>query len=202
MKSAVILAGGKSTRMGINKCTVLFHGKPLIYWPVTLLKDVVDEVIISVAMNNEASVLEDYFKDKVNIVNDERSDFGPLMGILSSFKRAKGEYIALAPCDSPLIPAKLYERLFDLATGYDGAVPFVNGFWEPLHGVYKRETMISAIEKVIQIGKARPIDTYEFLNIRKLSQDEIMAFDPELASFVNINFLGDLQKASGMLKKK
>jgi molybdopterin-guanine dinucleotide biosynthesis protein A len=202
MKSAVILAGGKSTRMGINKCTVLFHGKPLIYWPISLLKEVVDEVIISVSMNNDASALKNYFKEDVSIINDEQSDFGPLMGILSSFRGAQGEFVALAPCDSPLIQVGLYERLFELARGNEGAVPMVNGFWEPLHGVYKRESMISAINKVIKNGKARPIDTYEFLNIQKLTQDEIMTFDPSLASFVNINFLSDLQKASGMLKNK
>lgn len=202
MKSAVILAGGKSTRMGINKCTVLFHGKPLIYWPITLLKEVVDEIIISVSMNNDASALKNYFKDEVCIINDEQSDFGPLMGILSSFKKAKGEYVALSPCDSPLIPIELYKMLFDLADGNDGAVPMVNGFWEPLHSVYKKEPMISAIEKVVKMGKNRPIDTYEYLNIKQLTQDEIMQFDPNLTSFVNINFLSDLQKASGILKNK
>jgi molybdopterin-guanine dinucleotide biosynthesis protein A len=201
MKSAVILAGGKSTRIGIDKCTVLFHGKPLIYWPVNILKEITDEVIISVSMKKDVTPLKNFFKDEVSIINDERSDYGPIEGILSSFKMAKGEYVALAPCDSPLILTELYRRLFDLADGYDGAVPMVNGFWEPLHSVYKREPMISAVKKAMGIGKNRPIDTYEYMNIKELSQDEIMQFDPNMASFVNINILSDLQKASGMLKK-
>jgi molybdopterin-guanine dinucleotide biosynthesis protein A len=200
MKSAVILAGGKSKRIGIDKCTVLFHGKPLIYWPVNILKEITDEVIISVSMNKDTTVLKNFFKDEVSIINDESSDYGPIEGILSSFKMAKGEYVALAPCDSPLILAELYRRLFELADGYDGAVPRVNGLWEPLHSVYRKEPMISAVEKAIKIGKNRPIDTYEYLNIKELSHDEIMQFDPSLASFVNINLLSDLQKASGMLK--
>jgi molybdopterin-guanine dinucleotide biosynthesis protein A len=202
MKSAVILAGGKSTRMGIDKCTVLFHGKPLIYWPVNVLNEVTDEVIISVSMTKDVIPLKNFFKDEVSIIKDERSDSGPIEGILSTFKMAKGEYIALSPCDSPLLCKELYLRLFDLADGCDGAVPMVNGFWEPLHGVYKKETMISAIEKIIEKGENRPIDTYEYLNIKKLTQDEIMQFDPELASFVNINFLSDLQKASGILQNQ
>jgi molybdopterin-guanine dinucleotide biosynthesis protein A len=202
MKSAVILAGGKSTRIGIDKCTVLFRGKPLIYWPVNILKDITDEVIISVSMKKDVTPLKNYFKDEVSIINDERSDIGPIEGILSAFKRAKGDYVALAPCDSPLLLPELYRRLFDLAVGYDGAVPMVNGFWEPLHSVYKREPMISAVEKVMEIGKNRPIDTYEYMNIKELSQDEIMQFDPKLASFFNINLLSDLQKATGMLKNR
>jgi molybdopterin-guanine dinucleotide biosynthesis protein A len=202
MNSAVILAGGKSTRMGIDKCTVLFHGKPLIYWPVNILKEITDEVIISVSVNKDITVLKNFFKDEVSIINDERSDTGPIEGILSTFKTAKGEYIALAPCDSPLISIELYKRLFDMAEGYDGAVPMVNDFWEPLHGVYKRKSMISAIEKIIEQGKNRPIDTYEHLDIKQLNQDEIMQFDPNLASFININFFSDLQKASGIFINK
>jgi molybdopterin-guanine dinucleotide biosynthesis protein A len=202
MKSAVILAGGKSSRMGIDKCTVLFHGKPLIYWPINILKEITDEIIISVSIDKDVTPLKNYFQDDVNIINDNRSNSGPIEGILTTFKEAKGEYIALAPCDSPLILAELYRRLFDLADGFDGAVPMVGGFWEPLHGVYKKEPMISACEKVIEIGKNRPFDAYEYLDIKQLNQEEIMEFDPQLASFVNINFLSDIQKASAILKNK
>ncbi len=199
MKSGVILAGGKSTRMGIDKCTVLFCGKPLIYWPYAVLKDVADEVILSVSIYGEKLPYKIFFGGEIEVVRDEKPNLGPLSGMLSSFKEAKGEYVALAPCDSPLIKTELYMKLFEMAKGSDGAVPVVNGYWEPLHGVYKRETMIKAIEKVLSEGKSRPIDTYEYLNIRKLTQDKIKDFDSKLLSFININSFQDLAKASGML---
>ena len=201
MKSAVILAVGKSTIMGIDKCTVLFHGKPLICWPYNVIKNVVDEVLFSVSINRETTALREYFDKKVGIVIDEKPDLGPISGILASFRKAKGEYVALAPCDSPLIKIELYLRLFEIAKGHDGAVPLINAFWEPLHGVYKREAMIKAIEKILSEGKSRPIDTYKYLNIRELTEEEIKDFDPKLVSFVNINSLKDLVKASSILIK-
>ncbi len=119
MKSGVILAGGKSTRMGIDKCTVLFCGKPLIFWSYKALRDVADEVIISVSKGRESSPLETFFGGNVKIVRDEKPDLGPLSGMLSSFKKAKGEYVILTPCDSPLIKSELYLKLFEMVNESD-----------------------------------------------------------------------------------
>ena len=95
MKSGVILAGGKSTRMGIDKCTVLFCGKPLIYWPYAVLKDVTDEVILSLSMYGEKLPFKMLFGEgEIGVVRDEKPNLGPLSGMLSSFKKAKGEYVA------------------------------------------------------------------------------------------------------------
>jgi molybdopterin-guanine dinucleotide biosynthesis protein A len=202
MKSAVILAGGKSSRMGVDKCTVLYHGKPLIHWPYNVLVDITDEVIISVSMKKKTSSLLKFFEGNVKIARDKKPDLGPISGLLSSFEKAKSDYIAVSPCDSPLIKRELYLRLFDLAMEADGAVPYVNGFWEPLHGVYKRSVMITAINKILSEGKNRPIDTYEYMNIKKLTEDDIMDFDPNMFSFVNVNSFQDLLWASGILKKE
>jgi molybdopterin-guanine dinucleotide biosynthesis protein A len=198
MKSAVILAGGKSTRMGIDKCTVLFRGKPLIFWPYSVLKNLVDEVIISVSMGRNTSALGNFLGSEVKIVADEIADMGPILGMLSSFKSANGEYVACSPCDSPFLKEELYLKLFEHAKGADGAVPEIDGYWEPLHGVYKRDVMIEAIEKVVDLGKMKPTDVYDFLDIRKLTHDAVTAIDPDLVSFVNINSFEDLTRASSI----
>jgi molybdopterin-guanine dinucleotide biosynthesis protein A len=92
-------------------------------------------------------------------------------------------------------------RLFDLSKDCDGAVPKVNGYWEPLYGVYRRKPMISAIGKALSEGKERPIDAYKYLDIRELSEDKIIEFDPELVSFININSFKQLQDASNIRRK-
>ncbi|UCG69860.1 MAG: molybdenum cofactor guanylyltransferase [Thermoplasmata archaeon] len=198
MKSAVILAGGKSTRMGIDKCIILFHGKPLIYWPYSILKNVTEELIISVSCNEETTPLKEYFGQNVEIVTDEIPDLGPISGILSSFTQVKGEYVALSPCDSPLIKSELYQRLFDKANGADGAVPLIGSYWEPLHGVYKKDAMLSAIKNILAEGKCRFQDTFKYLNIREFTEEDIKDIDPNLYSFVNINSFQDLTKASSI----
>jgi molybdopterin-guanine dinucleotide biosynthesis protein A len=198
MRSGVILAGGRSTRMGIDKCTLLFQGKPLIYWPYILIKEIVDVIIISVAKGKDTGPLMRLLGDDVKFVEDEKPNMGPLSGIHSSFKEAKGEFVAVIPCDSPLVHEDLYTRLFEVAKGHDGAVPKVRSFYEPLHAVYKRSAMINAIEKVFAGGELRPKATYEFMEVVPLDEDEIKKFDPELHSFFNINSFSDIASASGI----
>ena len=184
--------------MGMDKCTVLFCGKPLIYWPYHSLIDIVDEMVLSISSDRDVTPFQNLFDKEYVLARDEEPDLGPILGILSSFKKAKGEYVALAPCDSPLIIKELYIRLFDLSMGCDGAVPKVNGYWEPLHGVYRREPMISAIGKALSEGKSRPIDAYNYLDIRELSEDKIREFDPEFVSFLNINSFEQLLNVSNI----
>ncbi|UCE75117.1 MAG: hypothetical protein JSV56_05280, partial [Methanomassiliicoccales archaeon] len=105
-----------------------------------------------------------------------------------------------APCDSPFIKRELYLKLFELAKGSDGAVPEIKGYWEPIHAVYRRDAMIDAIKKALAEGKTRPKDTYRYLKLTKLEETKIKSFDPELRSFVNINSLQDLAKASDEFK--
>lgn len=186
--------------MGIDKCTVLFHGKPLIYWSYIAMRDIADELIISVSMDSSPPPFNNVLGEDIKIVKDEKSDLGPISGLLASFKKAEGEYVAVAPCDTPFVKTELYQRLFELAKKSDGAVPEVKGYWEPLHGVYRRKALIKAIKSAFAEGKTRPKDTYRYLKLTKLEETKIKSFDPELRSFVNINSLQDLAKASDEFK--
>jgi molybdopterin-guanine dinucleotide biosynthesis protein A len=200
MKTGVILAGGRSSRMGVDKCTILFQGKPLIYWPYVLLKDIVDEIIVSVSTGKDTEPLRRFLGDDIQYAEDEKPYLGPLSGIYSSFKMAQGEYIATIPCDSPLVHTDLYGQLFEKAKDFDAAVPMVRGFYETLYGVYKRDAMLKAIEKVFKDGELGPKATYEHLDVVALSEEEIMKFDPDLHSFFNINSFSDIACASGIFR--
>lgn len=195
MKSGVVLAGGKSLRFGKDKALVQFEGKPLVIWVMEVIDEVVDEVILSLSSDAEVSKYLYAVGDNIKIVKDAKSDLGPISGLLSSFREAKGEYVAVAPCDSPFIMAELYKLLFEKADGHDGAVPYINNFWEPLHAVYNRETFIIALEKALSQGKNRPTDAYFYLDIEKVMQKEVEIADAKNLSFVNINTRKELQKA-------
>ncbi len=198
MRSAVILAGGKSNRMEFDKCTVLFHGKPLMFWSYSVLSTLAEDVLFSISTDRDEGPLREFLGDDVRFVRDKTAGLGPLFGMSLSFKEAKGECVAVAPCDAPFIRPELYLRLFSLAEGADAAVPEINGYWEPLHAVYERKAMLEAIDMAISEGGTRPKDTYKHLNIRKLTQEEVQTFDPDLLSFVNINTLENLEDASDL----
>jgi molybdopterin-guanine dinucleotide biosynthesis protein A len=184
--------------MEFDKCTVLFHGKPLMFWSYSVLRTLAEDVLFSISTDRDEGPLREFLGDEVRFVRDKRAGLGPLFGMSLSFKEAKGEYVAVAPCDAPFIRPELYLRLFQLAEGADAAVPEVNGYWEPLHAVYERRAMLKAIEKAISEGGTRPKDTYGYLDIAKLTQEEIKTVDPELLSFVNINTIQNLENASSL----
>jgi molybdopterin-guanine dinucleotide biosynthesis protein A len=195
MKSAVVLAGGKSSRYGIDKAMVQLRGRPLILWVVSALSEVVDEVILSISSDHDPVKFRELLGREFTVIIDEQPDLGPVSGLIPSFSVAKGEYVAVAPCDSPFIKPELYSLLFDKAKKHDGAVPFINNFWEPLHAVYKRKTYAQSLKKAQSQGKCRPVDAYESLNIQKVTKEEVRNIDNELFSFFNINSVEDQKKA-------
>jgi molybdopterin-guanine dinucleotide biosynthesis protein A len=200
MKSAVVLAGGKSARYGIDKALVEFRGRPLVMWVVSALSDVVDEIILSISPEHDPGKFKELIKTEVIIIKDEQPDLGPVSGLIPSFSEARGEYVAVAPCDSPFIKAELFSLLFEKANGHDGAVPFINNFWEPLHAAYRRKSYVQSLKKAQSLGKFRPVDAYESLNIQKVTEEEVRNIDKELFSFFNINSIEDHKKAEKIAK--
>jgi molybdopterin-guanine dinucleotide biosynthesis protein A len=84
--------------------------------------------------------------------------------------------------------------LFEGAEGKDGAVPFVNGFFEPLHAVYHRERCLKVMARAIKEGNYSILDLYPYLELALVDKQKILEFDPDLRSFFNINELDDLGK--------
>jgi molybdopterin-guanine dinucleotide biosynthesis protein A len=184
--------------MAFDKCTVPFHGKPLLLWSYSVLSGIAEDVILSISTDRDEGPLREFLGEGVRFVRDQKTGQGPLYGMLLSFRKARGQYVAVAPCDAPFIKTELYLKLFQMAEGADAAVPEVNGYWEPLHAVYRRRAMLDAIENAISEGGTRPKDTYKHLEMKKMTQEEVQAFDPELLSFVNINTLQNLETASDL----
>ena len=106
--SAVILAGGRATRMGgADKGLLLLQHKPLIQHVIDRLTPQVDEILI-----NANRGLEQYRTFGYRVLQDEVAEFlGPLAGFSLGLQHAKHEYLLTVPCDSPLLPHDLAQRL-------------------------------------------------------------------------------------------
>jgi molybdopterin-guanine dinucleotide biosynthesis protein A len=200
MRSGVILAGGKSTRMGVDKGLIQLGDRPLFSWCYDALSKVVEEVVVSVSAEASSEFLELLSGKSVKIVKDEKSGIGPAEGLIKSFEAASGEYVAVAPCDSPFIKAELYTILFENAVGFSGAVPRIDDYFEPLHAVYNRAAYLNALKKNIGAGNYKINDINSKLNINYISRSDLQKIDPELNSFFNINTNEDFEKALMTLK--
>ena len=110
--TGVILAGGRATRMGgTDKGLVAVNGRPMIAWVLDALRPQVADVLINANRNHDV-----YGEFGSRVVDDGDSDFrGPLAGIASGMRAARTPWVAVVPCDSPLIHGDLVARLHEAA---------------------------------------------------------------------------------------
>lgn len=184
--SGLILAGGASTRMGRDKGLLELAGRPVVLWVLERLEAVAGEIAIATSPSNDA----DYRRiapEGVRCVPDDVAGQGPLGGWLSGLPALHGSYVAVVPCDTPLYAPALGRLLVGRAWGHDGAVPRIGKYFEPLHGVYRREALLEATRRTIAAGLSRPVHTYAHLDIVEVREPELREADPELRSFRNAN---------------
>jgi molybdenum cofactor guanylyltransferase len=143
--SAIILSGGRAIRMnGVDKGLVVLQQKPLIAHVIARLKPQVDEVFINA--NREITAYEAF---GLPVLRDENDEFiGPLAGFSLGLQHAKNDYILTVPCDSPLLPLDLAERLYKsmLESRMDIAVASIAGDTHPVFCLMKKSILPSLLE--------------------------------------------------------
>ncbi len=184
--SFIILAGGKSERMGRDKRYIKYKGKYFIEHAVRLAEKISDDVIISVDRKENFG--------KFRVVEDIINVRAPIIGLFSSMKHCKYEYTCVIPCDVPLARSGVFRYLIKKARGVDGAVPRNGKYIEPLIAVYKVKSMLLACKNAIAMGEYRLYKVIRNLNINFVEFDELKRFDPDLSTFRNINTPKDLEE--------
>ena len=213
MRSAVILAGGNSLRLGAEKSLLEFEGKSLICWTAEILSQAADEVIIVARDRRHAESLERIIFEsnedagsepppKAFFTWDSIPGFGPVAGLEAGMRRARGRLVFATGCDLPFLKPEVIERLFELADvveGYEAAVPVQpNGFFEPLHSVYDREKMQIACIRALENGERRIHVPLQELCVNHVSIDQLRPLYPDLLSFFNLNTRADLETARAL----
>lgn len=199
-RSALILAGGKGTRLGEQeKALLTFKDKTLLEKAVDVLRPLVDEVIISVRDQRQQKIFSGFVKG-VFFLCDKYQGRGPLAGILEGMRTASGNYVFVVACDMPFLQPDVIDLLFKEAVGHAAAVPmWTDGRKEPLHAVYNREQLIPVVERSMLMDDHRVMAAVSQLHdVRFISVDMIRLMDRELLSFANINTPLDLEQ---MIKK-
>ena len=186
--SAVILAGGKSSRMGQPKALLPFDHEPLIVHIVRALKSMFAEAVVVAAPDQELPPLS------ALLVRDEVAYQGPVGGIYYGLKAAGGDFCFVTSCDVAFTNLSLISYLISHISNYDVVVPFWQERFQPLHAVYRR-SVLPLLKEQLERGELRPIFLYDKVRTRKVHADEIRRFDPEGLSFFNINTPEDYEEA-------
>lgn len=182
--SALILAGGKSSRFGADKAFAEIDGKTLIEHIISLLEPHFKEIIIS-AQRPSA-----YMNLGCSVCSDILPGLGPLAGIHSGLQAASDDYVFVIACDMPILSKALITQMRKIINEEkpEAVVPGRSGFIEPFHGFYSKR-LIPKIEKAAAGGTC---GVFKFLKMIKPSV--IDCLDEKI--FYNINTPADLEKLS------
>lgn len=180
MLTAIILAGGRSSRMGTPKALLPFDKEPLIVHIVRQLQPLFKEVIVVAAPGMQLPIMP------VRLVHDDVAFQGPVGGILYGLKAAGDEFAFVTSCDSAFLQTPLISHLLSRRAGYDVVVPRWEGRLQPLLAVYRR-TVLPYLEAQLAKGELRPVFLFDKVRTCFVEEDEIRRFDPEGASFFNMN---------------
>jgi molybdopterin-guanine dinucleotide biosynthesis protein A len=192
--SAVILAGGHSTRLGTDKSLLVLEGQPLLTRVVQVLSRMSDDLVI--VTNNPAHYQP--LALPARLVPDERPGVGSLMGLYSGLKAGRYPYALAVACDMPFLNPILLRFMLSLAHGYDVVVPHVDGFREPLHAIYGK-SCLPAMQRSLEQGRRQIVSFFDQVQVRHVGQADVDRFDPLHLSFVNVNTPEDWASVQDLL---
>lgn len=199
MGTAIILAGGKSSRMGFDKQFLKLRDKFIIEMITERLQKVFGEIIIVTGRPDE------YEKYGFKLVEDEVKDFGPLAGIHVGLKSSGSMHNYIVACDMPFINLKYLEYMMELIEQHGGMVDGVItrlGEWiEPFNAFYSK-SLLPKIEENIENGKRQINLLLQGSNVLYISESKARVFSPDWAMFTNVNTQKDYESLMKQLSKE
>lgn len=183
-----ILAGGKSTRMGMDKALVGFEGRTLLARALDLVRSVTSEVRIVGAQekfSGFAPVVEDIFPER-----------GPLGGIHAALRSSVTELNLMLAVDMPFVASAFLQYLISEARAAGGAsviVPHSDERWQPLCAVYRR-SFADAAEMSLLAGRNKIDLLFDEAETRVIGKAELDRMGFSSSIFRNLNTLEELEK--------
>jgi molybdopterin-guanine dinucleotide biosynthesis protein A len=184
--TALILAGGDSRRMGQDKATLKLEGKTLLAHVTDTMQQLFPKVIVSVRQ----------LRTNVDVpqVRDEVESSGPLAGLIAGLAQADTPWVFAVACDMPFVTAKVVERLAELRSGHQAAVPIVDGHPQPLAAFYA-SSALAVMRESLASGDKSLRGMLNRLEVRYVIGTELRECDPQLRSFVDLDTPQDFQAA-------
>jgi molybdopterin-guanine dinucleotide biosynthesis protein A len=185
--SAVLLAGGESRRMGKDKATLLFRGKPLWQIQLELLRKLAPTEIFVSARTDPAWRPAD-----VQFVADDPPSRGPISGVAASLAQMRTNHVIALAVDMPFMTEKYLKSLCEGIKTNRGLIPKTDDRFEPLAAIYPQVALanfraaLSGKDFSLQIVAERLVAEGKLQVIPTTSRNE-------KTLFLNLNELSDLE---------
>jgi molybdopterin-guanine dinucleotide biosynthesis protein A len=185
--TAFILAGGKSTRMGVDKAFVDYEGRTLLARALDLARSITPDVRIVGS--------QERFAPFAPVVEDIFRDCGPLGGIHAALRASVTELNLVLAVDMPFVSWAFVQYLISRARSTPEAAAVVardGDFWQPLCGIYRRE-FAAAAENALRSGHNRIDPLFDAVRTRVIEREELEAAGFSRAIFRNLNTPEELE---------
>lgn len=176
--TVILLAGGKSSRMGKDKALLDWRGKPLIQALVESWQPVVSQVIVVTKDKEKFGFLG------TTVVSDRFPCFSPLAGMATGLFSSRTEFNFVLACDMPRVNMELVSRLYASVEDFDGVVPESSLSLEPLCALYRRRCL-GAFEACIEKGVLSVKEALRGLRVKVISCEEATLHPSTV--FLNMN---------------
>jgi molybdopterin-guanine dinucleotide biosynthesis protein A len=195
--TVAILAGGNSSRMGMDKSFVSLGGRPIIGHVL--------ERVSGLGQNETILIVnrpDDYAHMGLPMFSDVIPGKGPLGGIYTAIHHSGSHFTLVLACDMPLVNPSLLRHMIALCSEvggpYDVIVPRVDGHPQGLHAIYRR-SCLEPIRECLDADRLKVIGFYDRVRVRYLDPLEYARFDPHGLSFQNINTPDELRAVQGAI---
>ena len=180
---AVVLAGGRSSRMGTPKAELDWFGSPLVYRTASILARIAAPLVVVRAPDQALPDLP----EGTLVVADEAEGLGPLQGMAAGMRAVEAvgvdtEAVFVSSTDVPMLHPAFVRSVAAGLEDADVALPVVDGHNHPLSSVY-RLSLLAKVEKLLAENRLRPAFVWEDGEVRRLGEGDLA--HPESVTNVN-----------------
>lgn len=180
--TGILLAGGKSSRMGRDKGMALLHGHPMASHILRTLRKITPHILI--VANND-----NYNGFGYPVVRDIIRDCGPLGGIYTGLLHSETPFSLVVSCDIPFVSADILHTLAVAPSKYEVCVPVSENHREPLCARYSRSCALH-FSQLLSGNKLKMQEAINAFSIMEIDLNSIPGFDP--VQIANINTPAEL----------
>lgn len=194
--TGVLLAGGKSRRMGEDKRYLVVGEQTLLERGLGVLRSIFQEVLVVIAQDSPPLGVD------ARVVRDLVPDCGSLGGLYTGLTQATTPYIFVVACDMPFLDQAVIAQFTSRRATADIVMAKLAARLHPMHALYGKgclpvlEQMIRARQLMIQ-----EMVSHASLRVQYVTEADLLTIDPSWHSFQNVNTPADLEAARSLLTR-
>jgi len=182
--TGIILAGGESSRMGMDKALVTWKNQSLIHWVYKALEPLCADILVS--YNGHSNKLRGY-----TTIRDRYRGIGPMAGLEAGLRNSINEINLFVSCDTPNLPSGLFAYMIEKHGTYEVSILGHDDAIEPMIGIYNK-SLVPRIEQAINNGNNNPPQFIKSCNWQLINiHQQLNFYLPEM--FLNLNSPNDLK---------